>query len=126
MLVPRKALNGTHRYTAHCNRGAEKTVISSGGGEGGNHQGFHHPWAPPGDGDLIKIPGTDDLGSRTRLAGGGEELVLGEDSLQEDGGGAAGVQIIFKCCDTGGTALQMRYLSGHPPHGKNPGEGDKG
>ena len=32
-------------------------VISSGGGEGGHRQGFKILWVPPGDGDLLQIPG---------------------------------------------------------------------
>ena len=59
-------------------------MISGGGGEGGHRKGFQHPCTPPGDGDLITIPGTDDLGSGKRLTSSGEELVLGKDSLEED------------------------------------------
>ena len=59
--------------TIHSGRGAEDTEISSGGGgEGGHLQGFQRLWAPPGDGDLINIPGTGDLGYGRQLAGGGE------------------------------------------------------
>ena len=52
--------------------GAENTVISGEGGEGGHRQVFQHPLAPPGDVDLITLPGTDDHGSGQRLAGGGK------------------------------------------------------
>ena len=41
--------------------GAEETAIRSGGREGGQRQGFQRPWAPPGDGDLLKIPREGDL-----------------------------------------------------------------
>ena len=103
-------------------------MSSDGGEEGGHRKGFQHPWAPPGDGDLITIPGTDDFGSGQQLAGGGEELVSGKDGLEVDvahpqqgGGGATGVQILFKCYGTGGTTIQIGYLGGHPPHGQGPG-----
>ena len=39
-------------------------------------------WEPPGDGDLLQIPGTGDLINGQRVAGGGEELCLGEDGLE--------------------------------------------
>ena len=84
-------------------RGAEETEISGEGGEGGHRQGFQHLWAPPGDGDLLQIPGTGALGGRRRLSGVGNELVPGKGGLEEDdahpqpgGGGAAGVRLIFK------------------------------
>ena len=103
-------------------------MISGVGGEGGHYQVFQHPQAPPGDGDFIKIPGTDDLGRGQQLAGGVEKCVSGEDGLKEDdahpqqgGGGAAGVRHLFKCCGTGGTALQIEYLCGHLLHGQGPG-----
>ena len=105
-------------------------MISEGGGEGIHRKGFQNLWMPPGDGDLIKIPRTDDLGSGKRLTSSGEELVLGKDSLEEDvahpqqgRGGATGVRILFTCYDTGGTTIQIGYLGGHPPHGQGPGEG---
>ena len=53
----------------------EETEISGRGGEVGHHQGFQRLWAPPGDGDLLQIPGMGDLSGRQRLAGGGEKLV---------------------------------------------------
>ena len=62
--------------------GAEETVISGRGGEGGHHQGFQRLWAPSGDGDLFQIPGTGDLGGGRRLAGGGEEIVSGKEGLE--------------------------------------------
>ena len=52
----------THR-TVQTGRGEEATVITSRGGEGGQRQGFQRQWAPPGDSELLQIPGTDDLGS---------------------------------------------------------------
>ena len=117
MLVLWKALNGTHRHgTLQLGSGVEKTMIIGGGGEGGHHQVFQHPWAPPADCDLITIPGTDDLGIGKQLDSGGQELISGEEGLEEDvanpqqgGGAAVGVRPLFKCCgtgSTGGTALQ--------------------
>ena len=58
--------------TMSLGRGAEETVISSGGGEGGHPQGFQSLWAPPGDGDLLQIPRAGNLGNRRILAGCGE------------------------------------------------------
>ena len=58
--------------TIHLQSGAEETMICGRGGEGGHRQGFQRLWAPPGDGDLLQIPGTGDLGDGKRLAGGGE------------------------------------------------------
>ena len=107
---------------------SEATAISSGGGEGGHRQGFQRLWAPPGDGEILRIPGTGDLGRRKRLSGGGKELVLGKGDVEEydmnpqqGGGGAAGVRIIFKSRGAGGADLWIRDLGGHPPHGKEPG-----
>ena len=37
--------------------GEETTEFVGGGGEGGNLKGVQHLWAPPLDGDLLKIPG---------------------------------------------------------------------
>ena len=48
--------------TVHSGSGAEETVISSGGGEGGHFQGFQRLWVPPGDGDLLQILRAGDLG----------------------------------------------------------------
>ena len=61
--------------------GAEETAISSIRGEGDHLQGFQCLWAPPGDCDLLQIPGTGDLGGGRLLAGGGEELVPGKEFL---------------------------------------------
>ena len=58
--------------TVHSGSGAEYMAISGRGGEGGHRQGFQRLRGPPGDGDLLQIPGTGDLGSRRGLAGGGE------------------------------------------------------
>ena len=81
---------------------AEAKTIISRGGEGGHLQGFQCLWAPPGDGELLQIPGTGDLGGRRRLAGSGKELVPGEGGMEEDdanpqkgGGRSMGVRIIF-------------------------------
>ena len=77
-------------------------ALISRGGEGGRLQGIQRLWEPPGDGDLIPIPGTGDLGGKQRLAGGGQELVPGEVDVEEydknpqqGGGGVAGVRILF-------------------------------
>ena len=37
----------------------------------------------------------------------------------------AGVRILFKCCGTGGTDIQIGYLGGHPPHGQGPGRNSR-
>ena len=63
---------------------AEEKAISSGGGEGGHRQGFQRLWDPPGDGNVLKIPRVGDLGNRQQLAGGGEELGLEKDGVEED------------------------------------------
>ena len=56
----------------------------------------------PGDGEILQIPGTGDIGGRRRLSGGGEELFPGKGGLEENGthpqkggGGTAGVRILF-------------------------------
>ena len=67
--------------TVHLWKGVEDTVISSEGEEGGHCQVFQCLWAPPGDGDLLQIPGAGDLGGVRRLAGGGEELGPGKEGL---------------------------------------------
>ena len=68
--------------TVHSGSGAEETEVSGGGGEGGQRQGFQRLWAPPGDDDLLQIPGAGDLGDGRQLAGGGEELGPGEEFLE--------------------------------------------
>ena len=54
--------------------GAEDTEISGGEGEGGHRQGFQRLWDPPGDVELLQIPGVGDLGGGRQLASSGEEL----------------------------------------------------
>ena len=88
--------------TVQPGRGAEETDISGRVGEGGHRQGFQRLWSPPGDGDLLQIPGTVGIGGRRRLDSGGEELFPGKGGLEEDdahlqqgGGGTAGVRILF-------------------------------
>ena len=61
---------------------AEETAISGGGGEGGHCQGFQRLWAPPRDGDLLRIPGAGDLGGGQQLSGCGEELGPGKEGLE--------------------------------------------
>ena len=68
--------------TVHSESGAEETEISGGGGEGGHHQGFHRIWAPPGDGDLLQIPGAGDLGDGRQLAVSDDELGLGKEGVE--------------------------------------------
>ena len=79
------------------------TAISGGGGDRVHRQTFQRLRAPPGDDDLLQIPGTGDIGGRQRLAGGGKKLFPGKGGLEEYdvnpqqvGGGAAGVRIFFK------------------------------
>ena len=74
------------------------------------------------------IPGTGDLGGVHLLAGGVQELVPGEGGMEEDdqnpqqeGGGAAGVWLLLLSRGAGGVYCWLRYLGGHPPHGKGPG-----
>ena len=78
------------------------TALGGGGGGGGHLQVAQRLWASPGDGDLLLIPGVGDLGGGQRLAGGGQEFVTGEGSVEDDelnpqqgGGGAAGVRIFL-------------------------------
>ena len=58
--------------------------ISGGGGEGGQCQGFHSLWAPPGDGDLLQISGAGNIGDGQRLDGVGEKLGPGKEGLDYD------------------------------------------
>ena len=80
----------------------EATALDRGGGEEGHRQGIQRLWAPPGYGDLLPIPGTGDLRGGQQLAGGSQELVLGEGGVEEDdenphqgGGGDTGVWIFL-------------------------------
>ena len=50
-------------------------MVSGGGEDVGYLLGFQRLWAPPGDGDLLQIPGTGDIRGKQRLTGGSEELV---------------------------------------------------
>ena len=81
---------------------SEEAATSGGGGEGGHRQGFQRLWAPLGDGDLLQIPGADDLGDGRQLADGDEELGPGKYGVEEDfahprQGGiyALGVRLLF-------------------------------
>ena len=114
--------------TVKMGSGAEATAIGSRGGEVGHRQSFQRLLAPPGDGDLLQIPGTGDLGGRRRMDGGGKELVPGKGVMEEDdanpqqgGSGATGVRNIFRSRGAGGDALWFGDLGGHPPHWKGPG-----
>ena len=62
--------------TVHLGSGAEEMAIS------GKRRGGSQPWIPapmggPRDGGLLQIPGAGNLVGGKRLAGVGEELVLG-------------------------------------------------
>ena len=79
------------------------TALIRGGEEGGNRQGSQCLWVPPGDGELLPIPGTGDIAGGQILVGGGQELFLGKGGVEEDyknphqgGVGATGVWVIFK------------------------------
>ena len=58
--------------TVHLRSLAEETAISGGGEEGGHCQNIQRLWTPPGDGDLLQIPGAGDIGSGQLLARSGE------------------------------------------------------
>ena len=115
--------------TMHSGRGAKDTANSDGGGEGGQFQGFHRVWAPPGDGDLLQLPKVGDLGDGRRLASSGEELGLVEDGVEEDdahsqqgGSDASGVRIVFKALIQavllfGAETRVVTPLPGHGPGG---------
>ena len=103
----------------------EAIALKSVGGEGGHHQGRQRLLAPPGDVDLLLISGMGDIGGGRLLAGGGQELVPGEVSVEEDyqntqkvGVRAGGIQILLLSHGTVSVALWLRDLGGHSPHGK--------
>ena len=58
--------------TVHPGSGVKDIAIGGGGGEGCHFQVFQRLWAPPGDGELLQIPGVGDLGGGRGLSGGGE------------------------------------------------------
>ena len=64
--------------------GEEATALDSRGVVGGHLKRIQRLWTPPEDGDLLPIPGAGDLGCGRRLAGGGQELVIGEGGVKED------------------------------------------
>ena len=64
--------------------GEEATDINSRRLEGGQRQGIQRLWAPPGDGNLLMIPGKGDIGGGRRLAGSGQELVPVKRCVEED------------------------------------------
>ena len=70
-----------HRIV-HSRSGAEETVISGGGGEGGHHKVFQRLKATPGDGDLLQIPGAGDLEYGQQLSVCHEELGLVKEGLE--------------------------------------------
>ena len=82
--------------------GEEVTDLGGRGEAGGQLQGIQRLWAPPGDGDLLPIPGASDIGGGRILAGGGQEFFMGEGGVEEDdnnphqgGGVASGVRIFL-------------------------------
>ena len=88
--------------TMHLGIGSEEMAFIGRGGEGGHYQRFQRLWAPPGDGDLLQIARTGDIGDGRLLPGGGEELGLGKDGVEEDiadthhgGSNALGVRLLF-------------------------------
>ena len=70
--------------TVHSERRAEEKANSGGGGgvREVTVMAFSAYGPPPGDGDLLKIPGGGGyLGDVIRLAGGGEDLLPGKKCL---------------------------------------------
>ena len=65
-------------------QGLEETTISGRGGDIGHCQIFQRLWAPPGDGELLQIPGMGYLGGIQQLAGSDEGIVPVKGSLEED------------------------------------------
>ena len=66
-----------HRHTAHFKKGGggvEVTALASRGGECGDLLVVQSLWTPPGDGDLLLIPGEGDMSGRELLAGIGTEF----------------------------------------------------
>ena len=83
---------------------SEEEVMALGvrGGAGSRLQGIWCLWAPPGDGDLLLIPGEGDIGGGRRLYKGGQEFFTGEGGVEEDeenpqqgGGRAVGVRVFL-------------------------------
>ena len=77
-------------------------ALSGGGGAGGHLQGIQRLWSPLGDGDLLPIPGSGDLGCKKLLDRGGQELFMGKGIVEEDenntqkrGGRAVGIRIFL-------------------------------
>ena len=104
MLVPWKALNGTHILKAQCTQGVERRRrrLSTEEEREVTARDFSAYGFPPGDGELLQIPRAGDLGNGRRLDGGGEELGPDEDGVEEDvthpkqgGSDASGVRLIF-------------------------------
>ena len=82
--------------------GSEVTALGGGGGAGGHLQGIQCLWDPPGDGDLLPMPGQGDISGGQQLYGGSQEFVKGKGGAEEDnnnshqgGGRAAGVRIFL-------------------------------
>ena len=65
--------------------GEKEMVLVSRGGVGGRLQGIQRLWAPPGDDDLLLIPGEGDLDSGQRLDSGGQEFFMSKGGVEEDG-----------------------------------------
>ena len=66
----------------HLGSGVEELANIGGGWEGNNRQEFQPLWVPPGDGDLLQIPGEGDPYDVRRLASSGKEFGLDEEGLE--------------------------------------------
>ena len=80
----------------------EAKVLDGGGILGGHLQGIQRLWEPPGDSELLLIPGASDLGGRQQLAGGGQKCFIDKGGVEEDdknphqgGGGSVGVRLFL-------------------------------
>ena len=104
MLVPWKVLNGTHRHTAQCNRGAERKrqILAVEEEREVTVRTFRTYGRPLEMVKSFRYLGWVISEAEKQLAGSGEELVPVKGGLEEDGthtqqggGGAAVVRIIF-------------------------------
>ena len=82
--------------------GEEATMIGIRGGQGGHIQGVQHIWAPPGDCELLQIPGEGGLNGGLQFTGVGQKPGEGAGGVAEDdedpqqgGGGDAGFRIFI-------------------------------
>ena len=63
---------------------AEETSAGSRWGTGAYFTGVQHLWAPPGDGNILQIPGEVDLGGGWRLDLSDTEFGKGVGGVEED------------------------------------------